>query len=88
MGIISWIILGLIAGGISKRIVGGGSNSTLMTLALGILGAVVGGWISSAIFGVSLQNFFSLQTWAIALLGGLLVTAIYNRLTGKSGRSK
>lgn len=86
MSLLSWIILGLVAGTISKRVVGGGSDSTLMTLALGVLGAVVGGWLSSIVFHASLQHFLSPQTWIIALVGGFLVTAIYNRMTNKSGR--
>ncbi len=83
MMFISWIILGLIAGLIARSIVGGGSSSTLMTLILGVLGAVVGGWLSSYIFHVSLRGFWSPVTWIIAILGGILVTFVYNKLTNK-----
>ncbi|BEH02969.1 hypothetical protein brsh051_22500 [Brooklawnia propionicigenes] len=55
-----------------------------MTLLLGVLGAVVGGWISSAIFGISLQGFWNPITWIIAILGGFLVTFLYNKLTKKA----
>ena len=55
-----------------------------MTLLLGVLGAVVGGWISSAIFGISLQGFWTPITWIIAILGGFLVTFLYNKLTKKA----
>lgn len=84
MGIISWIILGLIAGAIAKAIVGGGAGGWLMTMLLGILGAVVGGWLGSAIFNVGLGSFFSIKTWVLSILGGLIVTFLYNKLTNKS----
>lgn len=84
MSIISWIILGLIAGSIAKSVVGGGAGGWLMTMVLGILGAVVGGWLGSVLFGVSLGSFFSLRTWVLAVLGGFLVTFLYNKMTNKS----
>lgn len=84
MSIISWIILGLIAGSIAKSVVGGGAGGWLMTMVLGILGAVVGGWLGSALFGVGLGSFFSLKTWVLAILGGFLVTFVYNRMTRRA----
>ncbi|WP_341728728.1 GlsB/YeaQ/YmgE family stress response membrane protein [Brooklawnia sp.] len=84
MSFISWIVLGLIAGSIAKSVVGGGGGGWFMTLLLGVLGAVVGGWISSALFNISLRGFFSPVTWIIAILGGFLVTFVYNKVTKKS----
>ena len=43
---------------------------------MGVIGAALGGWIGSAIFGVGLENFWSLQTWLVAILGSLLVLFI------------
>lgn len=83
MMLISWLILGLVAGSIAKSVVGGGGG-WLLTLALGVLGAVVGGWISSALFDVSLRGFWNPITWIIAILGGFLVTFVYNKVTRKS----
>lgn len=80
---ISWLVLGLIAGLIAKAVVGGGGN-WLITILLGILGAVVGGWISSLLFNVDLGGFWNPITWIIAILGGFLVTFLYNKLTGKT----
>lgn len=77
---ISWLILGLIAGTIAKRVVGGGSGWP-MTILLGVLGAVVGGWLSSMLFNVSLGGFWNPKTWIIAILGGFLVTYVYNKVT-------
>lgn len=84
MSLISWILLGLISGSMAKAVVGGGSDGWIMTIVLGILGALVGGWLGSTLFGASLRHFFSLQTWILAVLGGFLVTFIYNKMTNKS----
>lgn len=84
MGIIGWIVLGLIAGAIAKSILadrapGGWGGS----LVVGVLGAAVGGWIGSAIFNVGLENFWSIQTWFVAILGSLLVLVIYGAIGGR-----
>ncbi|MDI9628099.1 MAG: GlsB/YeaQ/YmgE family stress response membrane protein [Acidobacteriota bacterium] len=83
MMFISWLVLGLIAGMIAKAVVGGGGG-WLVTVLLGVLGAVVGGWISSLLFGISLRGFWNPITWIIAILGGFLVTFVYNKVTKKS----
>ena len=86
MGFIGWIVLGLIAGTIAKAVVGGGSDtgSWVGSLALGVLGGVVGGWLSSLLFNVPLGEFWSIKTWIIAILGAFLVTFIFNKLTNKN----
>ncbi|MCU1584403.1 MAG: GlsB/YeaQ/YmgE family stress response rane protein [Microbacteriaceae bacterium] len=87
MGIIGWIILGLIAGAIAKAILPGRQGGGwLVTLLLGVVGALLGGWIGSAIFGIGLENFWSLQTWLIAIIGSIVVLLIYGLVTRNSGR--
>jgi uncharacterized membrane protein YeaQ/YmgE (transglycosylase-associated protein family) len=87
MGIIGWIILGLIAGAIAKAILPGRQGGGwLVTLLLGVVGALLGGWIGSAIFGIGLENFWSLQTWLIAIIGSIIVLLIYGLVTRNSGR--
>ncbi len=84
MGFIGWIILGLIAGAIAKAIKprnqGGG---WLATLILGVVGAILGGWIGSAIFDVGINSFWSLSTWLLAIGGSLIVLVIWGLLTRK-----
>lgn len=88
MGIIGWIVLGLIAGAIAKAILPGNQGGGwLMTLLLGVVGALIGGWIGSAIFNVGLENFWSLQTWIIAILGSILVLLIWGFATRGSRRA-
>ncbi|MCU1638125.1 MAG: GlsB/YeaQ/YmgE family stress response rane protein [Microbacteriaceae bacterium] len=88
MGIIGWIVLGLIAGAIAKAVLPGRQGGGwLMTLLLGVVGALVGGFIGSAIFGIGLEEFWSIQTWLVAILGAILVLAIYGFVT-RGSRSR
>jgi uncharacterized membrane protein YeaQ/YmgE (transglycosylase-associated protein family) len=87
MGILGWIILGLVAGAIAKALHRGNEpGGVLSTLAVGVLGALVGGVIASAVGIGGIGSFFSLGTWLIAIAGALLVLAIYSALTA-GGRS-
>lgn len=84
MGFIGWIILGLIAGAIAKAIKPGEQGGGwLVTLLLGVVGAILGGWIGSAIFGVGINSFWSLSTWLLAIGGSLIVLVIWGLLTRK-----
>lgn len=88
MGIIAWIVLGLIAGAIAKAILPGKQGGGwIATLILGVVGALLGGWIGSAIFNVGLEDFWSIQTWLVAILGALLVLVIWGFITRGSRRA-
>jgi uncharacterized membrane protein YeaQ/YmgE (transglycosylase-associated protein family) len=87
MGIIGWIVLGLIAGAIAKAILPGRqSGGWIITLVLGVVGALLGGFIGSQLFGIGLEGFFSIQTWLLAIGGSVLVLAIYGLVTRGSRR--
>lgn len=80
MGIIAWVIFGLIAGVIAKWIMPGKDSSGLfITIVLGIIGAVVGGWIST-LFGFGKVDGFNLGSFAIAILGSVVVLWLYRKL--------
>lgn len=82
MGFIGWIVLGLIAGAIAKAIMPGKQGGGwLMTLLLGVVGAVIGGWIGSAAFGVEISEFWSISTWLLAIGGALIVLVIWGLIT-------
>lgn len=84
MGIIGWIVLGLIAGAIAKLIMpGDDAGGMFLTLLLGVAGALLGGFIGTAIFGVGLEEFWSLQTWLVAIIGSIIVLAIYRAIAGR-----
>ena len=88
VGIIGWIVLGLIAGAIAKAILPGTQGGGwLITLVLGVVGALLGGFIGSAIFGIGLEEFWSIQTWLVAIAGSILVLLIYGLLTRGSRRA-
>ena len=87
MGILGWIVLGLVAGAIAKAILPGRqAGGWIATLILGVVGALLGGFIGSAIFGIGLENFWSLQTWIVAILGSIVVLLIYGLFTRGSRR--
>ncbi|WFR82845.1 GlsB/YeaQ/YmgE family stress response membrane protein [Arthrobacter sp. Y-9] len=82
MGFLGWIVLGLIAGAIAKALMPGEQGGGwLATLLLGVVGALVGGWIGSAIFHVGVNEFWSLSTWLLAIVGSLVVLFIWGLIT-------
>lgn len=88
MGILGWIVLGLIAGAIAKLILPGRQGGGwIMTLILGVVGALVGGWIGSLLFNVGLEEFWSIQTWLLAIGGAIIVLLIWGLVTKNRGRT-
>ena len=86
MGIIGWIVLGLIAGAIAKAILKDRApGGIIATLILGVVGALVGGFLGNALFDAPLEDFFSIQTWALAIGGSLVVLLVYGFITGRKG---
>lgn len=82
MGILGWIVLGLIAGAIAKLILPGRQGGGwIVTLLLGIVGALLGGFLGSVIFGVDLGTFWELRTWLLAIGGAIVVLLIYGLVT-------
>ena len=88
MGILGWIVLGLVAGAIAKAIHPGTEPGGIFgTIIVGILGAVLGGLIASALNVGEISSFFSIGTWLIAIGGALLLLAIYNAVVGRGRRA-
>ena len=88
MGILGWIVLGLIAGAIAKLILPGRQGGGwIITLILGVVGALLGGWIGSALFNVGIEGFFDLSTWLLAIGGAIIVLLIYGLVTKNRGRT-
>ncbi|PRB72580.1 GlsB/YeaQ/YmgE family stress response membrane protein [Arthrobacter sp. MYb213] len=84
MGFIGWIVLGLIAGAIAKAILPGKQGGGwIATLVLGVIGALVGGWIGQAVFNADVDKFFSLSSWLLAIGGSLVVLVIWGFITKK-----
>ena len=88
MGILGFLLLGLIAGAIAKAILPGRQGGGwVVTLVLGVVGALLGGWIGSLIFGGGLGEFFDLRTWLLAILGAIIVLLIYGAVTSRRSRA-
>ena len=82
MGIVSWIILGLIAGFVGSKIVNRQGQGFWLDIALGIVGALVGGFLFS-LFGASGVTGLNIYSMIVAVVGAIVVMLIYNTLTGR-----
>jgi len=83
VGIIGWIVLGLLAGAIAKLIMPGDDpGGIIVTTLIGIAGAIVGGLIASALDIGDLDEFFDIGTWLIAIAGSLLLLGVYRMIVG------
>ncbi len=82
MGVISWIVLGLIAGFIGSKIVDKQGKGFWLNIVLGIVGALVGGFLFD-LFGASGVTGFNLYSMIVAIVGSIVVLLIYNALMGR-----
>lgn len=89
MSILGWIVLGLIAGVIAKSLLGGGTrHGVIVTILIGIAGALLGGWAATKFFHIKATGgFFDLSTWIIAIIGSVVLLLIYHVITGSNRRS-
>ncbi len=84
MGFLAFLLLGLAAGAIAKLILPGKQGGGwLITLLLGVVGALLGGFLGSVLFGTGLQEFFSIQTWLLAIGGAIIVLLIYGLIVNR-----
>jgi uncharacterized membrane protein YeaQ/YmgE (transglycosylase-associated protein family) len=79
MGIIAFIILGLLAGAIAKAIMPGNDpGGFIITAIVGVVGALLGGFIAGALFDADpLDEFFDISTWLTAIIGAIVLLVIY-----------
>ena len=86
MGILGFLILGIIAGAIAKALHKGDEpGGFLGTMFVGVLGALLGGFIASMLGLGGLSSFFSLGTWLVAIGGAFLLLIIYGAVTSSGG---
>ena len=88
MGILGWILLGLLAGIIAKAILPGDDpGGIIVTTIIGIVGAILGGWLGGLIFvDDPLDEFFDISTWITAIIGAILLLLIYRMVAGRRAR--
>ncbi|MET9696725.1 GlsB/YeaQ/YmgE family stress response membrane protein [Streptomyces sp. NPDC006529] len=90
MGIVSWVVLGLLAGGIAKVLLPGRDPGGLIgTTLIGVAGAFIGGWLSAKFLDRPVRNeFFDLPTWGAAVAGSLVLLVAYRILFGNSREAR
>ena len=82
MSFLAFLVLGLIAGAIAKLILPGKQGGGwFITLLLGVVGALLGGWLGSLILGRPLTEFWDLGTWLLAIGGSIIVLLIWGLIT-------
>jgi uncharacterized membrane protein YeaQ/YmgE (transglycosylase-associated protein family) len=85
VGIIAFIILGLLAGAIAKALLPGDDpGGFIITALIGIVGAVVGGFLAGVLFDADpLDEFFDISTWLTAIVGAIILLMIYRMAVGR-----
>jgi uncharacterized membrane protein YeaQ/YmgE (transglycosylase-associated protein family) len=85
MGIIGWILLGLLAGVIARLILPGEQpGGIVVTTLIGVAGALIAGFVAQAIgFGDPIDEFFDLSTWIAAIIGAVVLLLIWGAIAGR-----
>ena len=85
MSIIAWIVLGLFAGLIAKAIMPGAERiGIIITTVLGVVGAMLGGFLATALgFGDPVDEFFDISTWLAAIVGAMIILFVWNAISNR-----
>ena len=85
MGLLSWLVVGLIAGWLANQVMRGGRGNAVTDIVVGILGALVGGFLAGELFGVpNAVSGINVTSIVIAFLGAIVAIAIVRALPGRS----
>jgi uncharacterized membrane protein YeaQ/YmgE (transglycosylase-associated protein family) len=79
MSILAWIVLGLVAGFIGSKLVNKTGEGLILDIVLGIVGAVVGGWLFS-MFGMSGVTGLNLYSLIVAIIGAVVLLLVYHAI--------
>jgi len=90
VGIIGWIILGLLAGALAKAILPGDDpGGIIITTIVGVVGALVGGFVAKVLgFGDPIDEFFDWSTWLAAIIGAIALLLIYRAIASRNTRGR
>lgn len=88
MGILSWIVVGLIAGWLAGLVTKGGGFGLLGNIIIGIVGGLLGGWLATSVFNLGAGvSGINLESILVAFFGAVVLLAVINLLKGGSNRS-
>ena len=88
MSIIGWIVLGILAGWLAGLVMRGGGYGIIGDMVLGILGAIVGGWLTGALLGRDTVNGFNIESLVVAVIGAIVLIAISRLFSGRGVRGR
>jgi uncharacterized membrane protein YeaQ/YmgE (transglycosylase-associated protein family) len=85
MGLIAFLILGLLAGAIAKALLPGDDpGGIVVTMVIGVAGAVLGGLVAGVLFDAApLDEFFDVSTWLTAIVGSVVLLLLYRAFAGR-----
>jgi uncharacterized membrane protein YeaQ/YmgE (transglycosylase-associated protein family) len=88
MGILAFLILGLLAGAIAKALLPGDDpGGIVVTMIIGVVGAILGGFLAGVFFNAEpMDEFFDLSTWLTAIIGSIVLLVIYRMVAGRGRR--
>ena len=87
MGLLGWIVVGLLAGGLARWIVKDDRTGCIYTMVVGVLGAIIGGWLMATIDEEGVTGF-SLRSIVVAAIGAVLLLLVLQAIAGRSPRTR
>ncbi|MDQ6673945.1 MAG: GlsB/YeaQ/YmgE family stress response membrane protein [Chloroflexota bacterium] len=87
MSIVAWIVLGLIAGWLAGQVMKGGGYGVIGDIVLGIVGAIIGGFLTGVLLGRDMVNGFNIESIVVAFIGAVVLIAISRALSGNRARA-
>ena len=84
MGVISWLVVGLIAGWLAGQVMKGGGYGLVGDIVVGVVGALIGGFLAGQIFGGDYLSGINIPTIVVAFLGAIVLIAVLRMLPGRS----
>jgi uncharacterized membrane protein YeaQ/YmgE (transglycosylase-associated protein family) len=86
MGIVSWIVLGAIAGFLANLLIGG-REGLIGTIILGIVGAIVGGWLAGIFLKLKDPTGINVESIIVSVIGAIIVLSVYRAVAGRRRRT-
>ena len=80
MSLLAWIVVGLIAGFVASKLVSGTGQGAVMDIVLGVVGAVIGGWLFHT-FGMAGVSGFNLYSLLVAVVGAVVLLVVYHAVS-------